>query len=230
MTHKIILEIAVESISAAQAAERAGAARIELCADLRDGGVTPNVDLIRQARAAVKIPIHVMTRPRPGDFVYTEFEIAAMQASIKAARANGMNGIVLGVLKKGSTVDVGLTKQLIDVAEPLPVTFHRAFDCCADQPSALEDCIRAGVKRILTSGGARFAAFGIEKLRALIETSNHRIIIMPGGGINPDNFREVRRATGATEFHSGLGSIFRYGCAPTHQFEEQVRQLIACLD
>jgi copper homeostasis protein len=185
---------------------------------------------MRQARAAVKIPIHVMIRPRPGDFPYTAPEIAAMRASIQDARANGMDGIVLGVLKSDSTVNIEVTKQLIESATPLLATFHRAFDCCPDLPQALEDCIRTGARRILTSGGASSAELGLQTLKALIEASRLRIIIMPGGGIHGGNLRELRRATRATEFHSGLGSVFPYGSAPTAQFEVQVRELVASLN
>lgn len=230
MPDKLILEIAVETPEAAEAAESAGASRIELCADLRSSGLTPSLELMRKTRAAVKLPIHVMIRPRPGEFSHGKAEVAAMHASIELARVNRMDGIVLGVLTSKRTVDVKTTQKLIEAAYPLPVTFHRAFDLCADKTAALEDCIRAGAKRILTSGGAVTAVRGSSALRAMIEAGKGRIIIMPGGGINPDNLRAIRRSTGATEFHSGLGTVLDYGSPDIPGFQRRVRELVACLD
>lgn len=230
MSDKLILEMAVETVRAAQAAERLGADRIELCADLRNAGVTPGVELMLATRAVVKIPIHAMIRPRPGDFTYTKAEVEEMRDSIEVAHLNEMDGIVLGVLNINQTVNVEVTKELIQAAHPLPVTFHRAFDLCTDKGKALEDCICAGAKRILTSGGATQALLGLATLKTLIEASKQRILIMPGGGINPDNLRKVRKATGATEFHSGLGTVLDYGSSEIPIFEEHVRRLLACLD
>lgn len=229
MADKLILEIAVQTARAAQTAERAGAHRIELCEDLPMGGVTPSVLLMREARHTLKIPIHVMIRPRAGTFVYSSTELATMRASIKLAQANGMNGIVLGVLKTNKTVDVEVTQQLVEAAQPLPVTFHRAFDACANADQALQDCIRAGAKRVLTSGGASTVSEGLAKLAQLVEAAQNRIIVMPGGGIRPANLREVRRATAATEFHSGLGTVLPYGHDSPSHFEIQVHMLLDCL-
>ena len=225
MTTRPILEIAVESLAAAQAAERAGADRIELCADLRNGGLTPSAEFMRQVRAAVKIRIHAIIRPRPGDFVYRIEEIAQMRNHIVQAREAGMNGIVLGVLCLDATVDVRATKELIAFAHPLDSTFHRAFDECTDLLAAMESVILTGTKRILTSGGAPDVMQGMNTLQSLIHSARQRIIIMPGGGIRPDNLQSVRRISGAHEFHSGLGTVLPYGTADSSQFEQQVREL-----
>jgi copper homeostasis protein len=226
MAIRPILEIAVESVAAAGAAERAGADRIELCSDLRSGGVTPTTELMRQARKALKIPIHALIRPRAGDFVYRAEEIAQMQNSIQQARDAGVNGIVLGVLCTNATIDVRVTKEMIEFAHPLEATFHRAIDICEDPRDAMEDVIRTGATRILTSGGAPEVSIGLHQLKAMINAAKQRIIIMPGGGIRPDNLKEVQRISGATEFHSGLGTVLPYGTADIAQFELQIRELV----
>jgi copper homeostasis protein len=226
MSTRPFLEIAVQSVAAAQAAERAGADRIELCADLNSGGVTPARELMRAARVAVNIPIHVLIRPRARDFVYGAEEISQMRNSIAQARAAGMNGIVLGVLSTKNTIDVHATKQLIDLASPLETTFHRAFDMCKNLLQAMEDVILTGATRILTSGGASDVSTGLPQLKNLIGKANQRIIVMPGGGIRPDNFNGIRQLTGAKDFHSGLGTVIPYGTTHISHFEQQVRELV----
>jgi copper homeostasis protein len=226
MSARPLLEIAVQSVAAAQAAERAGADRIELCADLHNGGITPAAELMRAARVALTIPIHALIRPRAGDFVYSPEEISRMRNSIEQAREAGMNGIVLGVLDGRSTIDVQATRQLIDLASPLETTFHRAFDQCEDLLQALQEVMLTGATRILTSGGAQNVSTGMLQLKNLIGNANQRIIIMPGGGIGPDNFKEIWRLTGAKEFHSGLGTVITYGTTQISRFEQQVRELV----
>jgi copper homeostasis protein len=223
-----ILEISVESVAAATAAERAGADRVELCADLSAGGLTPSEQMMLQARENVHIPIFVMIRPRPGNFVYDESEFATMQSQIALARRAKMDGIVLGILTERKTVDIVRTRRLVDLANPLPVTFHRAFDDLADQSKALEDIIATQAARILTSGGAPTAAQGSDRIRGLVETAGSRLIVMPGAGINAENFGDVRRRTGATEFHSGLGTVLPYGSSDSARFENEIRQIVAC--
>lgn len=227
MTDKFILEIAVESVSAAQAAERAGADRVELCADLRSGGVTPTAETMRQARHAVKIPIFAMIRPRAGNFIYSPEEFAAMRNSIAIARDAGLNGVVFGILFGDSTIDIPRSRELVEAARPMETTFHRAFDECKDLPVALEEVILTGATRLLTSGGAPMAAQGAQTLRRLVIRAAQRITILPGAGISPNNFAEIRRETGAAEFHSGLGSVLSYGITDTSPFEQQVRRLVA---
>lgn len=227
--NKYLLEISVETLEAAVAAERAGADRIELCADLSVGGVTPSAELMRATRALVKIPIFAMIRPRAGNFVYSDAELAQMRREIEIARSRGMDGIVLGVLREDSSVDVERTRELVNCARPLPVTFHRAFDEIRDICGALEDVIATGAMRILTSGGSRGAPEGAARLAELVSAARERIAVLPGGGINPSNLERVVRETGATEFHSGLGTSLPYPRKGHTEFEKQVGKLAAIL-
>src|SRR5579864_5178147 len=197
----LLLEAAVDSLARAVAAERAGAHRLELCADLQSGGLTPGMELIRQVRAAVRIPIHVMVRPRPGGFVYSAEEFAEMKESIQAIAAENVRGIVTGVLLPEGLVDMQRTRELVTFASPMEVTFHRAFDETNDLAAALEDIVRVGARRILTSGGAADAQTGASVLRSLIQQAGNRITILPGGGLHAGNIAEVARATGARELH-----------------------------
>ena len=224
-----ILEIAVESVEAAKAAERAGADRIELCANLSAGGVTPSEQLMLQTRESLSIPVFAMIRPRAGDFLYDQAEFAAMQSQIALARKMKMDGVVLGILTPGNTIDIVRTKQLVDLAN-LPVTFHRAFDDSPDQSKALEDIIATKASRILTSGGSASAEEGAWQIRSLVKAAGSRIIVMPGAGIHARNFADVRRQTGAREFHSGIGTVLSYGNNDYVRFEEEVRQMVAQRD
>ena len=224
MKRKCLLEISVESLEAATAAERGGADRIELCGNLSVGGVTPDTEILRTVRAQIHIPIFSMIRPRAGDFVYSDAEFSQMRRSISDAKESGMDGIVLGALTKGRRVDVERTRELVEFARPLPVTYHRAFDEAID-PQALEDVIETGAKRILTSGGAKSALEGAAVLSELIEAARERIAIVPGAGISAANIAEVARRTKAREFHSGLSATLSYGSHEYRRFEEEVRKL-----
>jgi copper homeostasis protein len=225
MNRKCLLEISVETLEAALAAERGGADRIELCGDLPLGGVTPGADLVRTVRAQVGIPIFAMIRPRAGDFVYSTTEFAAMKRSTVGAKESGMDGVVLGVLTKDHRVDAARTRELVELAKPLPVTYHRAFDETADLHQALEEVIQSGAKRILTSGGSKSAQAGAGVLAKLIEAAGERIVIVPGAGISSANIVEVARQTRAREFHSGLSAALSYGSNENEKFEEEVRKL-----
>jgi copper homeostasis protein len=234
MTRKLLLEISVESAESAAAAERGGANRIELCADLKVGGLTPSRALLRGVREKVHLPIYSMIRPRAGDFVYSENEFAAMKQSIVEAKECGMGGVVLGVLRKEQRVDVARTRELVEWAKPLPVTFHRAFDECsrkrsgveiADLRQALEDVIQTGAARILTSGGAKTALEGGATLRNLVQLAGERVVMLPGAGNSAENIAEVARRTGATEFHSGLSAALPYGSRDFARFEAEVAKL-----
>jgi len=227
MNRKCLLEISVEALESALAAERGGADRIELCADLSLGGVTPGTDLMRTTRAQVRIPIFSMVRPRAGDFVYSTAEFAEMKRSVVGAKEAGMDGVVLGVLTKQHRVDVERTRELTELARPSPVTYHRAFDEITDLHQALEDIIQSGAKRILTSGGAKSALEGAATLAKLIEAAGERIAIVPGAGISSINIAEVARRTRAREFHSGLSAALPYGSNEYEKFEEEVRKLAA---
>jgi copper homeostasis protein len=220
-----LLEIAVESVEAALAAERGGAHRIELCATLDNGGTTPPIELQRETCSVLRIPVHLLIRPRPGDFVYSKSELQSMKLQIDAAKQLGVNGVVLGVLKPNGSVDIEATQELVRHADPLPVTFHRAFDETPDLLQALEEVCSAGAKRILTSGGAKDAITGIAMLQRLQATAGDRIVVMPGGGIRSENVLELLRATGAPEIHSGLGTVLKYGSADIPKFESEVRKL-----
>ncbi len=225
MSRKSLLEISVESLEAALAAERGGANRIELCGNLSVGGITPDAGLLRAVRAQVHIPIFSMVRPRAGDFVYSSAEFSEMRRSIAGAKESRMDGVVLGVLTKDNRVDVERTRQLVEFAKPLPMTYHRAFDQAADLRQALEDVIQTGAKRILTSGGAKSALEGAAVLAGLVAAAADCITIVPGAGIKAANIREVAQRTKAREFHSGLSAVLPYGSKDYKKFEEEVRKL-----
>jgi copper homeostasis protein len=200
----MLLEICIDSVESAIAAELGGARRVELCADLLEGGITPSAGLIASVRRNVSIGLWVMIRPRGGDFCYTDREFELMQDDIVHARALGADGLVLGILDKHACVDVLRTRQLVEMSAPLPVTFHRAIDMTPDLSVALEDAISTGATRILTSGGAKDAATGMSQIAGMVEMARERITIMPGGGITADNIVAIADGTGATEFHASL--------------------------
>ena len=229
MKKKILLEISVESIGAAAAAERGGADRIELCSDLSVGGLTPDPALTRAVRQQIHIPIFVMIRSRAGEFVYSPGEFARMKESIVEARDLGADGLVFGILKSNRTVDIDRIRELVELAKPLPATFHRAFDACADLSQALEDVVQSGASRILTSGGAASAPEGSAKIKMLIVAARQRITIIPGAGINSGNILQLAAATRAQEFHSGLSSVFPPGQTDYVQFEKEVRAMAMML-
>lgn len=229
MASSILLEVSVETAQAAVAAERGGAQRIELCAQLNVGGLTPSEKLVRLTRESVRVPIFAMIRPRPDDFVYSQEELSQMRRDIVAVQRLGMDGIVLGILTRERHVDINRTRELVIAAQPLPVTFHRAFDDVADVNAALDDVIETGAARILTSGGAASAAVGIENVARLVAAAGQRVVILPGGGINASNALHVARQSGAREIHSGLGSVLAYGQEDYKLFESAVRALAAQL-
>jgi copper homeostasis protein len=208
----VIVEICVESLDSAIAADRAGADRIELCNDLNVGGITPPASLIRDVRSALThAKLHVLVRPRPGDFVYSAHEIATMQRSIDEAKTLGADGVVLGVLKVGDRIDVTATFELTKGARPMSVTFHRAFDRSPDPKRALEDVIAAACDRVLTAGGAKpdgaepvSALDGSAGLRELVAAARNRIIVLAAGGIRAKNVRDLIASTGVDEVHSSL--------------------------
>jgi len=218
-------EITVETVDAALAAQRGGADRIELCSQLAQGGLTPGTDLMHVVRQRVQLPIFAMIRPRAGDFVYSGAEFQLMQRDIEIARGLGMNGIVLGILREDRSVDVARTRQLVQLARPLPVTFHRAFDVSADLRKSLEDVIEIGATRILTSGGAPAAPKGLPALAELVAVAGDRIIIVPGSGINASNILRVAQESRAREFHSGLSSVVSRAERQWDRFEAEVRNL-----
>lgn len=229
MKKKLLLEISVESIEVAAAAERGGADRIELCSDLSVGGLTPQVALIHGVRQQIQIPIFVMIRPRPGDFNYALAEFAQMKKSIAAAKDAGAGGLILGILKRNRTVDIDLTRELVELAKPLPVTFHRAFDACPDLSQALEDVVRSGASRILTSGGAASAVEGASNIAMVVASAGERITIIPGAGIHAGNILQLAAATQAREFHSGLSTVLPRPQTDYVQFETEVHTTVKLL-
>jgi len=226
---KLLLEISVESVEAAAAAERGGANRIELCSDLSVGGLTPQVALIHAVRQQIQIPIFVMIRPRPGNFSYSLTEFEQIKKSIKAARDADASGLVFGILKPNRTVDIERTRELVELAGPLPVTFHRAFDAGPDLSRALEDVVRSGASRILTSGGARSAPEGAANIAMVVAASGERVTIVPGAGIHARNILQVAAATQAREFHSGLSTVLPRPPTDYVQFEKEVRAIVKVL-
>jgi copper homeostasis protein len=202
------LEVCIDSVESAVAAERGGAERVELCSDLVEGGITPGAGLIASVRRHAAISLFVMIRPRGGDFCYSDLEFEVMQEEIRNAQRLGADGVVLGLLDLQGCVDVCRTRQLVELASPLPVTFHRAIDMTPDMNAALEDVIATGATRILTSGGAPNVILGMSQIAQMIETARGRIGIMPGGGLSPENILTIAQATGATEFHSSVKIAF----------------------
>jgi copper homeostasis protein len=200
----ISVEIVVDCVASARAAERGGATRLELCSSLIEGGVTPSAGLIELTRAAVSIGVFVMIRPRGGDFYYDAEEFEIMQRDIAAAKRLGADGVVFGLLDVNGNIDIVRTRELVELARPLGVTFHRAFDMTPDLFRALEDICGAGVDRLLTSGGEQTAPQGSVTIAKLVEKAQGRIAIMPGSGIKPENARALVEQTGVRELHAGL--------------------------
>ncbi len=203
-TKKIAVEICVDSLESAIAAERGGAKRVELCSDLLEGGITPSAGLIATARKKISIALHVMIRPRGGDFFYSDDEFDVMRRDVLMAKQLGADGVVFGLLDTDANLDVQRTRQLVDVARPLQTTYHRAFDMSADLGRSLEQVVEAGADRILTSGGAQTAVEGSAMLRSLVDRANGRVVIMAGGGIDDQNVQLVLEKTGVREIHAGL--------------------------
>ncbi|MBT5707323.1 MAG: copper homeostasis protein CutC [Verrucomicrobia bacterium] len=194
-------EICINSPESAVAAQNAGADRVELCANLLEGGTTPSIGAVQTARSRVNIGLHVIVRPRGGDFLFNDFEIETMKQDIEAMKQIGVDGIVLGSLTQDGEIDVPQTRALIERARPLSVTFHRAFDMCHDPIQSLETLIELGVDRLLTSGQEESVIEGIDLIRELQQRAKDRIIIMPGGGITPRNLTKLVEYTGVKEVH-----------------------------
>lgn len=203
------IEIAANSLASALSAFRAGADRIELCSNLELGGTTPGPGSLIASREKLNIPIHVLIRPRAGDFVYQSSEIEEMKRTIQFCREIKIEGIVMGFLTPEGKVDRDLTLQMADHAQGMDLTFHRAFDQVIDQEEALETIIDLGFDRILTSGGMPTVPEGIRQIANLIRQADERIIIMPGGGINNFNFKDVAEHTGAREFHMSAKKVIK---------------------
>ena len=211
MSSHVLVEACVDSVASALAAERGGANRLELCDALFDGGTTPSSGMIAACMAAVSIPIVVMIRPRGGGFVYSENERDVMRRDIVHARELGAHGLATGGLLSNGTVDLELTRALIDEAGDMPVTFHRAFDFTPDLDAALESLAEAGVQRVLTSGGAATAAEGATRIADLVRQAGSRLTIVAGGGIRDNSVRSLVSVSGVREVHVRLTRLTRSG-------------------
>jgi copper homeostasis protein len=202
MNKRIILEMCIDAVDSAMAAQDGGADRVELCDNLLEGGTTPSAGTIAIARRKIDIGLNVMIRPRGGDFCYSDIEFETMKYDVEQAKQLGADGVVFGLLNEDGSVDVRRTKLLTDLARPLGVTFHRAFDMTRDAFQALEDLVKLGVDRILTSGQENSVLEGLDLITALVRQAGDRIIIMPGGGITERNIGKIVAQSGVKEVHA----------------------------
>jgi copper homeostasis protein len=204
MSDTVLLEVCVDSIESALAAERGGAHRIELCSNLMEGGVTPSAGLISNIRRKLSIDVHVMIRPRGGDFCYSAEEFETMEQDVLTAKQLGANGVVFGILTDDGEVDVPGTRHLVQIARPLKTTFHRAFDMSRDLSKSLADVIEAGADRVLTSGGEQSVEDGISRIAKLVQAAGQRVAVMVGSGITESNVCRIIQETGVREIHASL--------------------------
>ncbi|WP_235921251.1 copper homeostasis protein CutC [Foetidibacter luteolus] len=204
----MLLEIAVFNIESALAAEKAGADRIELCENPFDGGTTPSYGTLKMVREKITVPVFPIIRPRGGDFFYSKYEFEVIVKDLLTVKELGFEGLVVGLLNIDGTVDKKRTSHLVEIAYPLEITFHRAFDRAKEPLHALEDVIDCGCQRILTSGQVLNAFDGKELIRDLVRQADDRIIIMPGSGVRSTNIAELSAYTGAKELHSSARKAY----------------------
>jgi copper homeostasis protein len=203
--HPITIEVCVDSVESAIASQAGGADRVELCDNLMEGGTTPSDGSVQLAREHLQIKLHVIIRPRGGDFCYSDLEYAIMQRDILRCKELGVDGVVIGILTPDGDIDIERSRVLVELARPMAVTFHRAFDMARDPWRALEDVIATGADRLLTSGQEPSVVEGLDMITALVQRAGSRISIMPGCGTE----RNMQKAqtTGAYEFHvTGFGT------------------------
>lgn len=199
-----IIEIATSDFNTTRSAVAGGADRIELCANLAEGGTTPSWGTIKKCRELFSVQLFPIIRPRGGDFFYSDEEFEIMLTDIKQCKALGCDGVVIGMLHQDGSIDLIRNEKLIQAAYPMEVTFHRAFDRCLDPFEAMEQLIAIGCQRILTSGQKPSVADGVELVAALQKKADDRIIIMPGSGVRKENIKMLAEKTGCSEFHSSL--------------------------
>ena len=199
--NKPLLEICIDSVASAISAEQGGAARVELCQNLFEGGTTPSIGTVYQTLQRVGIKVNAIIRPRGGDFLYSSDEFEIMKRDIVTLKEAGINGVVIGLLNADGSIDTERTQQLIELARPLEVTFHRAFDVSLDPFRSLENLIDLGVDRLLTSGQEPSVLEGVELIAELVRRAGDDIIIMPGAGITAKNLTRIIQETGAKEYH-----------------------------
>jgi copper homeostasis protein len=230
--NSVFFELCIESMDAAHAAVAGGADRIELCSELHRGGITPSTELKFANFRSLPIPIHVLIRPRAGNFVYSAEEFAMMRDQIAQAKSAGAGGIALGVLLADGRVDVARTRSLVELARPMDVTFHRAFDEARDLGEALEDVIATGAESLLTSGGAADVLTGAKLIGVLRRQAAGRIRIIAGGGLRLESLVEVVRRAGVYSLHGSLSR--KNGSASTshngHALEDDVREAVRLLN
>lgn len=219
MTNKIKIEICAQSLTSAVAAQEGGADRIELCTALEVGGLTPSPATMLAAKRLLTIPVCVLIRPRPGDFIYSDLEFENIKQDVVWCKQNGMDGVVIGILTKEGTLDMPKMRELAELARPMQVVCHRAFDQTPDPYAALEQLIALGFDRILTSGQAKNVVVGRDILRGLVGQANGRITIMPGNGVNEDNIAELISYTRATDFHTSAKYVVK---SPMPTFQDSV--------
>jgi len=203
---KYFVEIATSDFITTKSAVEGGADRIEVCSNLAEGGVTPSYGHLKKCRDSFALPLYPIIRPRGGDFLYTAEEFEIMMYDARLCRQLGCDGVVIGLLNKDGSIDISRTSRLVEAVYPLGVTFHRAFDRCADPLEALEQLIEVGCERILTSGQKQNAIDGVELIAELNRVAGERIIIMPGSGVRKENVKWLAEQTGCIEFHSSLRS------------------------
>ncbi len=196
------IEIACFNLESATLAQKAGADRVELCANISVGGTTPSIEIIQQARKNLSIDLYVMIRPRGGNFVYSELELDQMKSEIETIKKLDVNGFVFGILNEDKTINIEQNKALIELAKPFPCSFHRAFDAVSNYEQALEDVIDCGFSTLLTSGTFSNVMEGKEVLKKLVEQAKNRIEIMPGGGLRSSNISEMNQIVNANWYHS----------------------------
>jgi copper homeostasis protein len=241
---EVLLEICADSITSSLEAAKGGANRLELCAALPVGGLTPSAGTIRQVREAVDLPVHILIRPRSGDFCYSPEEFAVMRQDVLTAKALGAQGVVLGLLHPDGSIDRERTGELVELARPMRVTFHRAFDVCAGPFQALQTLIDLEIDCLLTSGQAASAPEGAPLIARLVKMAGDRLTVMPGAGIREDNIEKLIRETGARAVHMSLsqqtGSAMTFrrpqvkmgGTLPASEYEHyqanagRIRQII----
>jgi copper homeostasis protein len=215
---KIILEVAVFSIEAALSAMKAGADRIEFCENPSEGGTTPSYGSLKSIISLTNKPVFPIIRPRGGDFLYTQAEYEVMKADLLLVKELGYPGAVIGLLNEDGSIDIKRTSELVQLAAPMQITFHRAFDRCNDPFKGLEDIIITGCKRILTSGQVPNVGDALPLMKQLVEKAAGRIIILPGSGVRFNNCKQIIDTTGAIEIHSSarkaISSLMNYH-APT---------------
>ena len=204
-----MVEVCANGVESCLAAQEGGADRVELCAGIPEGGTTPSYGEIKVARHVLTTTrLHVIIRPRGGDFLYSDLEVERMAADIAVCRDLGVDGVVFGCLKADGTIDVEKNRYLMECSQGMSVTMHRAFDRAADPEQALEQIIALGFNRILTSGQQPKAIQGVDLLARLNRQAAGRIILMAGSGVTEQNIKEIRDVTGLNEFHfSGRESV-----------------------